>query len=184
MSLENELGGIMPHVKDHMRHELHTWVQYLADGVVPPGMEVKDPKERISNRQLRTVDGKEAPLVDDGSDTHVLCACNKRVSILQMKMRKSQAGAIYVDNVCEGCEKTYQDTCKIICPTCKRVRIRMTPAKDKIGFAFEKGKTYHFDGCPACTGKLESPVIEKLLYDRRIKLNKPTPIIQRNEPGT
>lgn len=170
MSLENQLGEIMPHVKDHMRHELHTLVKYLADGAIPPGMEIKDASERISKRPLRAADGTDAPLVDDGSDAHVICACNKRVSVLQMKLRMSPAGAPYVDNVCDGCEKTYQDTCKIICPACKRVRVRMTPTKDKIGFAFEKGRTYHFDGCPACTGKLESPVIEKLLYDRHVKL--------------
>lgn len=164
--INRQLEEIMPKVADKYRDDLARWVSILQSGGYPPDFQRADAAARIVNRPLIMKGGEKAPLFEDAA--HIICACGKKKSVLEMKARRSSAQALYVDDVCEGCEKVYKDTCKLVCPACKRVRARMTPRTDKLGFAFERGKTYHLDGCAACSGGDKSDIIEKLLHDRKI----------------
>jgi len=164
--VDRQLEGIMPRVAEKSRQDLMRWVDILKSGAYPPDFRRADAAARVVNRPLILPGGKEAPLFEDAG--HIICACGKKKSVQEMPLRKSPAKAAYVDDVCSSCAKTYKDTCRLICPVCKRVRARMTPRCDKLGFAFESGKTYHLDGCAACSGSDKSDIIEKLLYDRAI----------------
>lgn len=84
----------------------------------------------------------------------------------------------YVDVVCDSCRPSLKDKSVIVCAGCKEAVLRVDPHKDKDGFAFEKGKTYHLDKCPVCEKRrkgLAAPVnvvsliIEKHLWLKRIK---------------
>lgn len=168
--LERRLEQIMPSVRDDLRNELHTWVRLLQDGHLPfggknlpKGVVRLSAEDRISKRKLQ---GGLEDGVDDPET--IICMCQKARPADQMPVRKTKAGVIYRDNVCPECDKTYKDMCALVCPVCKRTRIRMPPEKDALGFVFERGGVYHLDGCICCSGKQESKIIEKVLYDRRI----------------
>jgi hypothetical protein len=101
--------------------------------------------------------------------THAQCACDKRVPVGDLKVRKSLAGVPYLDNLCAGCVNLGKGLAVVICVKCHRVVGRMEPSKDGVGFAFKADKVYHVERCPMCApGSTFSPIVEKILHDRRL----------------
>jgi hypothetical protein len=103
-------------------------------------------------------------------DDRVGCMCGRQVPPHTLEVADS--GVVkYLTNVCKGCEagrKEAAQTASIVCCKCKAVVARMTPHKDKAGFAFRAGRAYHVAECGGCTPGLEqSAIIEKKLHDDR-----------------
>ena len=100
--------------------------------------------------------------------THGKCACQKLKSLSEFKVANSGV-VTYTDNVCEGCEQAIRGLAVVICTKCKEVIARVEPFKDATGFVFSAGRAYHTAACPNCSpGLTFSPIIEKVLHDRRI----------------
>ena len=101
--------------------------------------------------------------------THAICACNKRVAVGELTVRKSLAGVPYLDNLCKGCMAQGKGLATLVCVKCHRVVGRMPPSKDAVGFCFKADKVFHVEWCPVCKpGSQFSPIVEKILHDRRL----------------
>lgn len=100
------------------------------------------------------------------------CACGNNVPVTMFKQMNS--GVVqFSNNICPGCkeaEKLDKETARIICIHCKKVVARLKPVKEKNGFVYQAGRTYHSDACPECKPDLtESQIVEKVIYQRKIQ---------------
>lgn len=100
------------------------------------------------------------------------CACGKVVPVSQLEMLDTGVFRT-IGDVCKGCKHGHdldKTTAKIVCARCKRVIVRVTPSRDKTGFEFKAGKSYHLSECKLCTPEIERcPIIEKVIWDRKHK---------------
>jgi hypothetical protein len=77
------------------------------------------------------------------------CACQKMVPLSNFRVYNT--GLINaVDNVCPGCRHGLEKYAIIVCARCRAVVARIEPHKDKTGFVFEPGRSYHLDCCAIC----------------------------------
>jgi hypothetical protein len=106
-----------------------------------------------------------------GQTPHLLtdaqCACKKWMPLLQFP--KYYTGRVTgVDNVCAGCRKQYAGMVRIICTVCKFPVLFVTPHKDRNGFEFVHGRTYHVTACPTCLPEVRTVIpVEKIVFDYR-----------------
>lgn len=103
------------------------------------------------------------------------CACGKKVPVTTFPMMHS--GVVqFPNNICPGCkeaEKLDRETARIICVRCRKVVARLKPVKEKNGFIYQAGRTYHSDACPECKPNLtESQIVEKVIYMRKTQTQR------------
>lgn len=112
---------------------------------------------------------EKQPIIEDLRET---CACGKRVHIADLEELNTGVFKTYND-ICKNCptgHKLDKELARVVCASCKRVICRIKPAKDKTGFKFIAGRTYHLATCALCApGKERYPIIEKVLWDRANK---------------
>ena len=100
-----------------------------------------------------------------------ICACGKSVPVTNL-MQLNTGVVVMPNNVCKGCKegiKLDRETARIVCLKCKRVICRVKPVKDKQGFEFKAGKTYHMESCGFCNpGKENYMIVEKYIHSRNI----------------
>ncbi len=99
------------------------------------------------------------------------CACGKSVPVTNL-MQLNTGVVVMPNNVCKGCkegQKLDKETARVVCLKCKRVICRIKPAKDKQGFEFKAGKTYHMESCGFCNpDKQNHMLVEKYIHSRNI----------------
>lgn len=97
------------------------------------------------------------------------CACGKTVPITSLEEINTGVFKI-IGDVCKGCKdgkRLDAQLARVVCSRCKRVITRIKPAKDKTGFVFQAGRTYHLAECALCNPKIERcPIIEKVIWNR------------------
>lgn len=100
------------------------------------------------------------------------CACGKKVPVASLEEINTGVFKI-IGDVCKGCKSGQQldrEYARVVCCRCKRVITRIKPARDKTGFTFVAGKTYHLSECGLCNPDIQRcPIIEKVLWDRKRK---------------
>lgn len=115
---------------------------------------------------------KPQPIIQDVMET---CACGKKVPFSSLEPLDTGAFKT-LNDVCIGCKEGHKvdsETARVVCAGCKRVICRIKPCKDKTGFRFVPGKSYHLSSCAMCEpGKEKYPIIEKVLWDRKNKIKK------------
>ena len=99
------------------------------------------------------------------------CVCNKNVQVTEFPLLNTGV-IVCCNNVCPGCKagvKHDNETARIVCVRCKKVVARLKPSKDKTGFRYVAGQTYHSDACPECKPNLtESQIVEKVIYMKKL----------------
>ena len=99
-------------------------------------------------------------------------ACGKKVPIASLEEINTGVFRI-IGDVCKGCQSGKQldkEYARVVCCRCKRVITRIKPARDKTGFTFVAGKTYHLSECGLCNPDIQRcPIIEKVMWDRKRK---------------
>lgn len=103
------------------------------------------------------------------SSTHSPCVnCGKQKHLTDYKIYNSGVITHVLEPLCKDCIGTYRECSKFVCCECKMVMGWVDPHKDKDGFIFEKGHSYHIQTCPNCTpGLLQADLIEKIIYLQR-----------------
>lgn len=115
---------------------------------------------------------KPQPVINDFKET---CACGKKVNITSLE--ELDTGVFKtLNDICKNCpegHKIDKELARVVCAACKRVITRIKPAKDKTGFRFLPGKTYHLSNCAFCNpGENKYQIIEKVLWDRSRHIKK------------
>lgn len=99
------------------------------------------------------------------------CACGKSVPVTNL-MQLNTGVIVMPNNICKGCkegQKLDKETARVVCLKCKRVICRVKPVKDKQGFEFKAGKTYHMESCGFCNpDKQNHMLVEKYIHSRNI----------------
>lgn len=102
------------------------------------------------------------------------CACGKMVHVNSLEALDTGVFKT-LNDVCVGCKdgkKIDKELARVVCARCKRVIIRLKPAKDVTGFTFEAGRTYHVSECSLCNPSIQRcPIIEKVLWNKRRHVN-------------
>lgn len=165
--IDKQLAPLMPRLQERARKDLEMWVKCMLEGGVPVGAQVRPVGELLAGQKPTP---PPSAVMDVHQDKFVFCACGKTVPADSMALMRSSAGAVYRDDICRGCENAHKGTAKLMCPRCRRVRLRIPGGRrDQIGFVFEPGRTYHLDGCHACNPEVvESPIMEKVLHERGV----------------
>lgn len=73
------------------------------------------------------------------------------------------------DQLCGECLKTYADTAKVICSTCKAVVCRLTPKLLPSGYYIRPHSILHIKGCGVCNPGTTSSVITEIDEWERMK---------------
>ncbi len=98
------------------------------------------------------------------------CACGRKGTVSRFRTLDTGVAQI-LNNVCEGCadgEKMDRELARIVCWGCKKVVMRLAPHRDRDGFNFVAGATYHTNACPVCSPGIDTSVIaEKMVWSKR-----------------
>lgn len=113
---------------------------------------------------------KPQKLITEPKET---CACGKHVHITDLE--ELDTGVFKtLNDVCKGCKEGHKidrELARVVCAQCKRVLVRIKPNKDKTGFEFKAGRTYHVSECNLCNPDIQRcPIIEKVLWDKKHKV--------------
>jgi len=123
-------------------------------------------KEIENNPVLREANEKFSQDLAKKKSMHTcMCGIQKPIRLSDIK---TSSRIHYVDNICKECfTDDYKDLCTVVCLTCRKAVLRVTPHTTKSGFRFEKGKVYHTEACPMCHPNLKtSSIIEQLQYEK------------------
>ena len=95
------------------------------------------------------------------------CACKKLKPVTQFPIyHTGQMRAL--NTVCKGCEKQFANFARIVCRNCKTPVLFVQAHRDKEGFEFAAGRTYHVTCCPGCNNQAKMVVpVEKIVFDYR-----------------
>lgn len=123
-------------------------------------------------------DGKPLGTIDIKGSLTVTCACGNIIHTLTPDFFKFLNDGVltFQNNVCPGCkegEKADREMARFVCVRCRKAWFRIPPNKDKTGFLFSAGKSYHTDGCPFCRadGKDNKvKILEKVIHNRKLGL--------------
>jgi hypothetical protein len=130
-------------------------MQYLSEAAtVLTRLESKRPAAKI----LASLDQQED------------CACGRKGSVSRFKPLDTGVTQI-LNNVCDGCaegHKMDKELARVVCWGCKKVVMRISPHRDKDGFLYRAGHTYHTNACPVCQKGVESSVLaEKMVWMKK-----------------
>lgn len=113
------------------------------------------------------------------------CACGHKVHISSFDTINTGVFTC-LNNVCRHCKTGQQmdrEYARLVCVKCKKVLLRVKPAKDKTGFSFVGGRTYHITSCPECHPEIENPIIiEKATWDRNHNMGPQESVKKQLEP--
>ena len=106
------------------------------------------------------------------------CLCGIKRTVLDFAQRVTPSGVSYRESVCIHCPrntvlKQWSKLAVVVCVGCRKELIRLSPRKEKSGFEFKAGHTYHVLNCPLCKPGLDrSPFVEQTLYERALYSKK------------
>ena len=144
--------------QQHPRFKKH--VSYLIDKVIKT--------EGYNFYEMRT----EVYDVDDpyGTDEISCAGCDQPVSLSKECKWLESDYITYMDTLTftNCCGNTVaSELCPMVCVRCKRIALLLTPHKNKRGFSYDPGVTYHLDCCSECDNApgMTSLILEQVVHD-------------------
>lgn len=92
---------------------------------------------------------------------HKRCVCGKLLRVDELVVRRHSGVRNYAEALCLDCRQSFARHARVVCLRCDKLQGFLEPCTDKVtGFEMKPGGHYHIDGCPSCSGKLRTPILE------------------------